>query len=223
MGFAQGEEKMAISEKKFDEIKKRYGKYASWAVWNTTCTKDCYERHQPLDNNFEKIKDIIRVDYVMVGLNRSTDVVDDFSNFHTLENDVITRKKGIKNKKGRVMKPNTVTNVNRLIYTFKDSKYRGAYMTDILDVIQAKSKKIKVNDKVKQKCIENLKCELKFIGSENPLIIAFGDKVDDILKGHFPRYVKVPHYAFRRKKGETEEKCKKDYKVKVLKAISSKI
>jgi len=192
-------------------IKNEYDKDASWAIWDSAgkSARDGYERHKHLAD-CENIEQKIKPNIVLVGLNQSleTPIIEPFGNFHLFENDIVTRKKGIINKVGLVMDPNTVTYTQNLIYAIKGTEYEGAYMTDIIKhkTICGKVKDIKESGNVinyikkhpeiELENIEIFKKELKFIGSENPLIIALGVDVYGILSKYFA-CIKALHYSAR--------------------------
>jgi len=211
----------------FNTIKKEYGKDASWAIWDSAgkSARDGYERHKHLDN-YEEIKDRIKPNIVLVGLNQSleTPIKETFSNFHLFENDIVTRPvEGVINEKGLVLDPKTVENAEKLPYTFRGTEYEGAYMTDIIKfkTISGKVKSnaksedvmayIKKHSEVEKENIDIFKDELKIIGSENPLIIAFGGNVNEILSKYFDvcQVTHYSHYIGKEKyREETLEKIK---------------
>jgi hypothetical protein len=91
-----------ISANKLNEIGERYGEYSSWAIWNPDDIRDT--------SLIEQNRQELRTDIVMVGLNVSKDisVLGSWANFHAGPNDRWLR------------------------FAFNDSRFRGAYLTDIL-------------------------------------------------------------------------------------------
>ena len=191
----------------FNQIKEKYGKDASWAIWDI---------HSSFLENYQKVEGRIKTDVVLVGWCPSGPIEKDFGNFHIDWCELSSGTKG---------------NTNKLIDAFKGSKYEGAYMTDIIkyetikevngevDVEAANVKIILENHpEVEIKNVEIFKEELEFIGSKDPFIIAFGNDVYDKLNKYFPNanVCKVPAYFDRfRNNGEGE------YREAVWKAIDS--
>jgi hypothetical protein len=195
VGFAQGEEEM--NETLYNEIKKKYGLDASWAIWNDPFS--CYEDSFYLED-YEKVKDKINPNVVFVGFNPSDNIIEYFSNFHNLKDD----KRNLPSK--------TIYNANKLKYAFINTEYEGAYMTDIikLDTIKGKveltksgevKKYIRNHREVECESIKIFEEELNFIGSKNPFIIALGRDAYNVLsRYHLRAYsicniCKVTHYA----------------------------
>src|SRR5450432_2954531 len=146
----------------FNEISVRYGHCSSWAVW-------AEEGNKPKSNvgelsvfdfeNNPKILDIANPDVIMVGLNISRPVEFTFGNFHD---------KRYQSQDYKIR------------YAFRDTKFWGAYMTDIVkDFEQLISGNVasylKVNSNFELQNIELFKRELMDIKAKNPLIIAFGN------------------------------------------------
>jgi len=113
-----------IDRNLFELIKKEYGKVASWAVWED-------EGDKPTSNMGVSILDLnknpqlleaLNNKIIMVGLNFSisTKGYPAFHNFHSvgLDNEHIT----------------TIRNTAKIRYAFKDTRYWGAYMTDIIKI-----------------------------------------------------------------------------------------
>jgi len=213
---------------KYEQIKNKYGKDASWAIWDSDGEHKGYERHKHLDD-CEGIKDRIRTDVILVGLNQACpdDIKIPFNNFHISKNDIIIRPvEGVINKIGLVMDPTTVNNTYKLAYAFKDTKYEGAYMTDIIkyETVNGKVNNpansaevmafINNNPEIRDENIRKFKEELEFIGSKDPFIIAFGGNVNEILSKYFT-VCQVPHYSY------TGYGSKEKYKEAVKEAIDS--
>ncbi|MCL2100523.1 MAG: hypothetical protein FWH22_02280 [Fibromonadales bacterium] len=241
-----------MDEKLYNAIKEKYGKHASWAVWGSDFKVPSYK----------EIAGKLKPNIVFVGLNPPSGIVIPFSNYHW------TYKNG------------NPGNDEKLKYAFEDTKFEGAYMTDIikLDAIQdekngkyhkfvkfliterekkwfatlyknlnkkqrkdvklinslkilkkisepidfkklfeqkdfeeslekllSKSdvimKFLEYDNNVEKESVEKFKKELKDIKSENPLIIALGDAVDEILsRNNFNLeyiYIKIPHHSRR--------------------------
>lgn len=187
-----------IQKEHYFEIAEKYGQWASWAIW-------AEEGDRPKSNmgdtsifDLNKNPDIlnqINPNVIMVGLNFSRATKKErFGNFHD-------RRPQAQDYKIR--------------YAFKNTKYYGAYMTDIIkDFKQQSSHKVsfylKENRDFEEKNISLFQEEINDLKSTNPLIIAFGNEVFKILNRHFKnkyRIIKVPHYSIYI--------SKEDYKIKV--------
>ena len=171
-----------ITKEVFEFVKQKYGLHASWAVWGE-------QGHRPKDNmedltmfNSPEILKILNPNIVLVGLNFSVSgaVNRPFENFH--------------GKGGGAYK---------IRYALHNTKLWGAYMTDILkSYVELEASKvvsyIKKNPEFLKENIISFKDELEDIGSVNPILIAFGNEVDDILNKHFKdefRIIKLTHYS----------------------------
>ena len=173
-----------ITREKFDSIKEKYGRVASWAIW-------AHEDEEPksnmgdltvLDPEINKnLLSELNPNVVLVGLNFSEDVDHKpFENFHAggKFQDYKTR------------------------YALRDSPYWGGYMTDIIKNHPEKKsdvlvKYLKTHPDEVQSNVESFRQELRDIGAEKPTLVAFGVAVYDILKRNLPEFeiVKIPHYA----------------------------
>ena len=186
-----------ITREKFDSIKEKYGRVASWAIW-------AHEDEEPksnmgdltvLDPEINKnLLSELNPNVVLVGLNFSEDVNHKpFENFHAggKFTDFKTR------------------------YALRDSPYWGGYMTDIMkDYPEKESDKIaeylKIDKALEQSNIESFRQELRDIGAEKPTLVAFGNAVYDILKRNLPEFeiVKITHYAHFVSKEKYREEVK---------------
>lgn len=118
---------------------------------------------------------------VMVGLNISAPLPYPWANFRIGRND------------------------RKLIHAFNNSKYRGAYMTDIVKgEVEVRSdnikKRIKNGELDIRKHIEAFETEMNDIGAnDRSLFILFGGLVDDLfqkyLSSRFPTSIACQHYA----------------------------
>ena len=173
-----------ITREKFDSIKEKYGRVASWAIW-------AHEDEEPksnmgdltvLDPEINKnLLSELNPNVVLVALNFSEDVNHKpFENFHAggKFQDYKTR------------------------YALRDSPYWGGYMTDIIKNQPEKNsdelvKYLKTHPDEVQSNVESFRQELRDIGAKKPKLVAFGNDVYDILKRNLPEFeiVKIPHYA----------------------------
>ena len=178
-----------ISEQLYYDIAKRYGNVASWAIWDKAGDK-------PKSNisnmgifdakNNPSILNILRTDVVMVALNFSRDVEmqEPFLNFHD------------SNPHGQDYK---------IRYAFEGTEYYGSYMTDIIKDFPILSSKdvlchLKDNPHEVDKQIEGFRDELKFIGTNKSVILAFGRDAYKILEKNldsadYSKLVSLTHYS----------------------------
>jgi hypothetical protein len=175
-----------IEKEHFLEIANKYGEFASWAIWAD-------EGDKPKSNIGDtRIFDLqfnpglllqLNPNIIMVGLNFSRTIEKvTFVNFHD------------RRPQGQDYK---------IRYAFKNTKFYGAYMTDIIKDFEEKISGnvvsyLKKNKEFEEKNISLFKQELKDLRSKDPLIISFGNHVYNILYKHFGctyRIIKVPHYS----------------------------
>lgn len=175
-----------VTREKFDFIKTKYGHFASWAIWahEGVTPKSNMGDLTVLDPEINKnLLSELNPNVVMVALNFSKNVKHEpWGNFHS----------------NRPMATDYKTR-----YALRGSNLWGAYMTDIIkDHPEKESGKVieflKHNKTIEEKNIEFFRQELRDIGSTNPLLVAFGNTVYDILKRYFTsefKIIKIPHYA----------------------------
>ena len=152
-----------LSLEKYNEIKKRYGKSASWAIW-------AEEGSTPKSNisdlsifNDDGVIKQLNPKYVFVGLNPSVQDIDKdtWHNFHSKD----TKRQ----------------NDYKLRYALKNTKFWGAYLTDLVsDVEETNSNKVSVS----AGNIKKFKEEIDLLGTK-PILIAMGDKVYKALIRYF--------------------------------------
>lgn len=168
---------------KYLEIKEKYGKHASWAIWSDG--DGSAVKNNMGDVSFFDDKEIykqLNPNIVMVGLNISkTFDSTPFLNFH-----------------------GEIGGAYKLRYGLKDTPYWGAYLTDIIkDFPEAESNKamsfLRKNPDIVDKNIVTFLKEIKDLGSENPKIFAFGNDayniLDSISNKNFSLY-KLHHYTW---------------------------
>lgn len=175
-----------IEKEHYLEIAEKYGEFASWAVWADAGDKPKSNIGDISIFDVEKnpaILNQLNPNVVMVALNFSRTINrETFVNFH--------------DKRPRAQD-------YKIRHVFKNTKYYGAYMTDIIkDFEELISGKVvaylKQNPAFEEQNIRLFKQELDDLRTDNPLIIAFGVPVYDILMKHFRdshRIIKVPHYS----------------------------
>lgn len=163
-----------------EQIKIKYGHMSSWAVWKD---KDIKEKSNIGDLSvFENINLILNPNVIFVGLNISQKISEPFGNFHS---------------------NSSTSHDYKIRYALKDTKLYGGYMTDIIKDFEEKisgnlMKFINKNPIFLQENVKLFEEELLFIGSNNPLIIAFGNDCYNILIKQFKnkyKINKVSHYS----------------------------
>ena len=175
-----------ITKEHYIEIAKKYGEFASWAVWVNEDVKPKSNIGDmsifDLDLN-TTLLETLNPNVIMVALNFSRTIQKTaFVNFHD------NRPQGQDYK---------------IRYAFRDTEFYGAYMTDIIKDFEEKisGNVIKFLKENKDFELLNLKLfeqEIVDLKSSDPTIIAFGNTVYDILTKHFGqkyRIKKVRHYS----------------------------
>lgn len=157
-----------ISQEKFNLIKKKYGKYASWAMWAN-------ERNQLKDHvgdlsifDFRKNTKLLselKPNVIFVGLNISEPAKESFANFHSNSSRAYDYK---------------------IRDALKGSPFWGGYMTDIIKGLMKKEsdevlKYLKAHKSVEEENIKYFLKEIDELGVKDPKIIAVGDAAEDVL------------------------------------------
>ena len=186
-----------IAKKKVNFLREKYGKHASWAIWAEAGIK-------PKDNmgdltvfDIEINKNLLselNPDIILVALNFSESVnLKPFENFHAggKFQDYKTR------------------------FALKNSPLWGGYMTDILKDFPEKYSNnvysyLRKHPKIEDENIHKFRQEIQDVGSENPLLVAFGEIVHKILIRNMQDFkiIKIPHYAHQISKEKYREKVK---------------
>jgi len=192
-----------VEQEQYLEIAKKYGHYASWAVWAEEGLKPKSNVGDLTIFDLEQnpnILDILNSNVVMVGLNISRPIEFTFGNFHD-------------------KRPQSQD--YKIRFAFKNTSFYGAYMTDIIKDFEhlisgTVAKYLKSNKDFEEKNIEVFQQELADINAKTPTLVAFGNHAFNILDKYFSdkfRILKVPHYS--------TYKSKEDYKNKVEKITSN--
>ena len=187
-----------ITRKRFDFLKEKYGKHASWAIW-----ADAGERPKSnigdmsvLDPDLQKdLLSKLNPEAILVALNFAEDIDHEpWENFHKY-------------------RPQATDYKTR--FALRDTPLWGAYMTDVLKDYPEKDS-AKVNSHLKDHPdleaanIKRFREEIRDIGSTDPILIAFGNIVYEILKHNMPEFkiAKIPHYAHYMSKEKYRESVK---------------
>ena len=186
-----------IDQERFEFIKKKYGHYASWAIWAD-------DGEKPKDNmgdlsifNIDTNSDLLKQlnpHYILVGLNISTKEIETkLENFHG---------------------PNG--GAYKIRFALRGTPLWGAYMTDIIKDFKQKAcgkvmSYLKSNKTFEEENIESFRQEINDLGVDNPEIVAFGEDAYTILKRNFKnefKISKVPHYSHYISKEKYREEVK---------------
>jgi len=189
-----------ISREKFDLIKKKYGKHASWAVWaepDVEKPKSNMGDLTVLDPEINKdLLSQLNPNVVLVALNFSRGSVEyPFGNFHS---------------------NNPVATDYKTRFALRDTPFWGAYMTDIIKDYDDKESGnvvsfLRNNKSFEKENVESFLQELRDIGAAKPILVAFGNAVFDILKRNLNQQfeiTKIPHYAHYISKEKYREQVK---------------
>ena len=178
-----------INLETFNSIKKRYGLYASWAIWSDAGPKPKSNIGDLSVFDLRKnptLLEQLKPHVILVGLNISRGLIQEsFANFHD------SRPQGTDFK---------------IRHALRGSDYWGAYMTDLFkDLDEKDSNKVKAlikNDpSIIAVHVNFLRDEIRYVvgnSSEKYTLIAFGDAVYTHLKKNFSaecEVKKIPHYA----------------------------
>ncbi|MBC8146526.1 MAG: hypothetical protein H8E98_00905 [Bacteroidetes bacterium] len=187
-----------IDQAKFDFIKKKYGHYASWAIWADEGVK-------PKDNVADlSVFDInkntgllqqLNPNIILVGLNISRRIEMPLANFHDARSQAMDFK---------------------IRYALWGSPFWGAYMTDMIkDFEQKASGKVmsylRTDKSFEEENVTVFREEINDLGIDNPNIIAFGRDVHTVLNRNFKNeyeIFKIPHYSNYSSKEKYREEVK---------------
>lgn len=173
-----------IDRKRFDQIQKDYGHYASWGVW-----AEVGER--PKENvgdlsilDPSKNPDLLKVlnpNIVLVGLNISGRIKIPLGNFHS---------------------SSSRSHDYKIRYALKNSPFWGCYITDVIKDFEQKCsgkmmRHLRSNKDFEAENIRTFLKELQDIGASNPTVVAFGNDAYAIIKRNIPNMHvhKVTHYS----------------------------
>ena len=171
-----------MNETKFELIKKKYGHYASWAIWAEA--GDTPKSNMGDLSIFEdkNILSKLKPNIILAGLNISKrgEINRLFENFH-----------------------GPLGGAYKIRYALKNSPFWGGYMTDVIkDFAEKASKKmmdyLRENKSFEKENINSFLKELEDLESSNPTIIAFGNDAYSVLIRNLKNSYnikKVPHYS----------------------------
>ena len=194
---------MPVSLENFKKIKNKYQYLSSWAIWATEgeTPKSNIGDLTVLDPDINKnLLSQLNPEVVFVALNISRgDIKIPLGNFHDHR---------------------PVATDFKIRFAFKDTPFWGGYMTDIIKDFEEKiSGNVKdylsKNRDFEKQNVDIFLEELNDIGAKNPVLIAFGNEVFNILNRHLKdrfKIIKVPHYANYTNKEEYREQIKTIFK-----------
>jgi hypothetical protein len=174
-----------ITSEIFNEIKARFGHYASWAIWakeDITAKSNIGDLSVFEEKNNPTLFDSLRSDVIYLGLNISRPIERQLGNFHD---------------------PRPMATDFKIRHALQDTIYWGGYMTDIIKDFEEKvsgnmMRFLKTDSKFKKDNIEILRLEIEVLRCEDPLIVAFGRDAELIARknlGKEFRICGIPHYA----------------------------
>jgi hypothetical protein len=191
-----------IDRKRYELIRQKHGKHASWAIWATPAQKAKSNMGDITIFNNESIIPQLRPNLLMVGLNLSRATPEEpFRNFH----DSSPRAQDYK-----------------IRHAFIGTEFYGAYMTDIIKDFEEKIsgnvlQYLRSNKDFELQNVQLFEQEISDLKCSDPLIIAFGNITFDIMNKHFGqkfRIKKVMHYS--------QQINKENYKTIVWKTLLNK-
>lgn len=167
----------------YKRICEKYGETSSWAIWSKidSSKNATYGVGDVSMFDENKIVNKLKKNVVFVGLNISQKIEGTFANFHS---------------------GSTKAKDYKIRYAIQGTCLEGGYMTDIIkDFEQKVCGKVRTyvnkNKDFLQENITKFETELKDIGSNDPIIIAFGNDAYNILKKNIKskKIFKVTHYS----------------------------
>ena len=150
-----------ISIETFIEVLKRFGHFASWAVW-------AEEGEKPKDNIhdlsvYDPVKNrtllgTLHGNAILLGLNISRRIERPFGNFHD---------------------PRPMATDFKIRHALKHTNYWGYYMTDIIKDFEEKSSGkmmsfLRTNKDFERENIQKLQQQIGLLGYANPVLVVFG-------------------------------------------------
>jgi len=172
-----------IERQRFEFIKREYGRHSSWAIWAD-------EGEKPKDNmgdlsifNIDTNSALLKQlnpHYILVGLNISKEIEEDFANFH-----------------------GPGGGAYKIRFALKGTPLWGAYMTDIIKDFEQKAsgqvmRYLRTNKTFEKENVESFREEIYDLGVQDSTIVAFGKDAYTLLDRNFRNDFKIftiPHYS----------------------------
>jgi hypothetical protein len=193
-----------IDIQQFENIKRKHGRYASWAVWADASEKPKSNMGDVSHFQNESVLSLLRNNVVMVGLNISKRVSGPFINFHS---------------------SSPWANDFKIRYAFKGSVYYGAYMTDIIKFLEEVHSTnvmeyLRERPEIIGRNLKTFREEMQDLKATAPVILAFGKDAHKLLsenlnKNEYRELIKLTHYS--------HQIGKEAYKERVFKEIESQM
>lgn len=178
-----------IDQARFDDIKRKHGGYASWAIWaplSAAAKSNMGDLRVLTPRQNPSLFATIRTGVVMVGLNISRPFAEPFRNFHD---------------------PSPWAHDYKIRFAFSDTPYYGAYMTDVIKntpLVESALllRRLRDTPELVPQNVSLLRRELSDLGSTKPLLLAFGRAAYDLVIRNLPpedysRVIKLTHYSHR--------------------------
>lgn len=174
-----------INTETYSEIRKRFGHFASWAVW-------AEEGKNPKDNIGDlsvfdpdqnpMLLETLHGKSIFLGLNISRKIESSLGNFHD---------------------PRPMATDFKIRYALKHTNYWGSYMTDIIKDFEEKVSGrmmsfLSKNRRFEEENIQQLRKEIEVLGFENPILVTFGKDAETIANRNLGKefqIVRISHYA----------------------------
>ena len=174
-----------LTVQSYNKIKEKYGNISSWAIWSeqpNIKSKIGMGDISFFENPTEVTLNLLNPHIILVGLNISEKIERVFGNFH----------------------PDKISAQDyKTRFALQGTMFWGAYMTDIIKSYEEKiscnlMKYLSKNKEFEKENIKVFEQELIDIGSQNTIIVAFGNDSYNILKRNLKdkyNIYKVPHYS----------------------------
>lgn len=187
-----------LDRKIYNLMKKKYGKVASWAVWDEQLDKPKSNMgNMAWAKDEEKLCSELNPNFVFVGLNKSKRPKKKGSSEDENSN--------TKNPWKNFHSGNSRSHSYKLRYALKGTTFWGAYMTDLFkEVEETDSKNVvsifKKDKAALEKQMKDFAREISHLGGK-PVLVALGNATYDFLmplKDKYPAIEKLPHYSYSR-------------------------
>ena len=169
----------------FEKIKQKHGRYASWAVWGPIGATPKSGMGDMRVFETDAFLSVLKPNVVMLALNFSKTIEQPqpFHNFHVAKN----------------------AQDYKIRYAFTDTEYDGAYMTDVIKDLaemdcRKATKHLDAHPELLATSLRIFREEMKDLGNERPIILAFGNDAHMIARTHlrpeeYSLLIKLTHYS----------------------------
>jgi hypothetical protein len=169
----------------FEEVRKRFGHFASWAVWaeageNPKSSIADLSVLNPEEN--PHLLQTLHSNAIFLGLNISRPIERPLGNFHD---------------------PRPMATDFKIRYALQGTPYWGSYMTDIIKDFEEKISGrmmnfLRTNLDFEKENIRHLREEIEVLGCSSPMLVTFGKDAERIAKRTLANeysIICIPHYA----------------------------